>query len=584
MNFVPSDTFTHAGGSVSSPSVAKKESLTSIRFRPSNLLVEGIAVAIFYCAATQRVDADVAAALNHVVNGVFDGGIVVDERFRTSLGPEVLAAGPATVYRRRLFADEWIQRKYNSKEVGKKLAETLLANLFEGSREEEKKEEEEEEEEEQNDEEYVEVGRDISFEESFSAGKRIRFRLGGERNRNATIGESERRGGSDDLVRRRPRNTRQGNHFTSFDGGGGDGGGSLGGDGGRVNGSSEGSFGGSLSSVDTEDKWSNPQTKNLNENIAGGWIDASVERESREAFDLGEAGKEAGPDAATLRPSISSIHSLFSSPDSSSVAAGAASFAALPRFRLPMVTRCRLPRGVVWFHARRPNEAEEMRGADRFPLHPDAGKEFLTGSWKDVEGRREGVDDDDDVDENRNRSFRRGNVLGETEQRVDERDDDDDDDDDADDEEDIIEQDTSHRNKKELLNYAICVDDDDWRADEKKSADTKEGRRFPSKSPRRPRGIFYFRLDAFRRVAEVLCVSRDLEARSMMETPEHLERLVGLHVSLLNNVVERMSEGMIEDLFEFFEEPWAAALFHDRFKVHNSSWSMLFFFSSSGGG
>merc|ERR1712142_776174 len=41
----------------------------------------------------------------------------------------------------------------------------------------------------------------------------------------------------------------------------------------------------------------------------------------------------------------------------------------LPRFRRPIVTRCRLPVGLVFFHARRPNEAEEMKGAaERFPL------------------------------------------------------------------------------------------------------------------------------------------------------------------------------------------------------------------------
>ena len=112
--------------------------MKSIRFRSSvnpspfaHLIVDDIAIAIFYSAATKRVDDDIASAFNHAVEGgVFDGGIVVDEQFQTSWGPEVTAGGPTTVYRRCLFAEERLQRKYNSKEVGAKMVGVFLTRMF----------------------------------------------------------------------------------------------------------------------------------------------------------------------------------------------------------------------------------------------------------------------------------------------------------------------------------------------------------------------------------------------------------------------------------------------------------------------
>ncbi|XP_044515434.1 cilia- and flagella-associated protein 61 [Gracilinanus agilis] len=41
--------------------------------------------------------------------------------------------------------------------------------------------------------------------------------------------------------------------------------------------------------------------------------------------------------------------------------------------------------------------------------------------------------------------------------------------------------------------------------------------------------------------------------------------LFGQHEQVLNNLCSRYSEGLITDLYSFFEEPWAMAIFHDRF-------------------
>ncbi|CAF1621244.1 unnamed protein product, partial [Adineta ricciae] len=45
----------------------------------------------------------------------------------------------------------------------------------------------------------------------------------------------------------------------------------------------------------------------------------------------------------------------------------------------------------------------------------------------------------------------------------------------------------------------------------------------------------------------------------------NLSQLYGLHERLLNNLRQRYNEGLITDLFTYFQENWTVALFHDRF-------------------
>ena len=47
--------------------------------------------------------------------------------------------------------------------------------------------------------------------------------------------------------------------------------------------------------------------------------------------------------------------------------------------------------------------------------------------------------------------------------------------------------------------------------------------------------------------------------------PRNLGRLVGLHAALALGLPRKHREGKIPDLVAFFREPWAQALFHDRF-------------------
>lgn len=42
-------------------------------------------------------------------------------------------------------------------------------------------------------------------------------------------------------------------------------------------------------------------------------------------------------------------------------------------------------------------------------------------------------------------------------------------------------------------------------------------------------------------------------------------KLYGLHERFLNNLVARYQQGLIKDFFDFFNDSWAVAIFHDRF-------------------
>eukprot|EP01147_Barroeca_monosierra_P004107 gene4107-42_t len=72
--------------------------------------------------------------------------------------------------------------------------------------------------------------------------------------------------------------------------------------------------------------------------------------------------------------------------------------------------------------------------------------------------------------------------------------------------------------------------------------------------------LFVMRLDEFGIVCEVICIcKRDINVFVF-------ERLIGLHEQYLNSAISRYNQGLIGDFFKFFREPWAVALFNDRFR------------------
>ena len=56
---------------------------------------------------------------------VFDGKLVIDSKFHTN-DLQIRAAGPLTKYALRYYTKNWTHANYNSKEVGTKLAESVL--------------------------------------------------------------------------------------------------------------------------------------------------------------------------------------------------------------------------------------------------------------------------------------------------------------------------------------------------------------------------------------------------------------------------------------------------------------------------
>ncbi|XP_043269314.1 cilia- and flagella-associated protein 61 [Venturia canescens] len=72
-------------------------------------------------------------------------------------------------------------------------------------------------------------------------------------------------------------------------------------------------------------------------------------------------------------------------------------------------------------------------------------------------------------------------------------------------------------------------------------------------------GYFRIRFNQFNRVETITCLHK-------MDFPfQDFITLYGKHDSMLNNVKLRFRYSLIIDFFAYFAEPWAAALFHDRF-------------------
>ena len=71
----------------------------------------------------------------------------------------------------------------------------------------------------------------------------------------------------------------------------------------------------------------------------------------------------------------------------------------------------------------------------------------------------------------------------------------------------------------------------------------------------------YFRLhiNQYSTVETITCFS------SYPVPSSNIIRLYGLHERYLNNLLQRVSEDLIPDLYKFFTEPWCLALYHDRF-------------------
>ena len=83
------------------------------------------------CCSKEQCDVDVFAAINDT-GLVYDGGVVVDEKFRT-VDPLIYAVGPMTKYSRR-HKDQIQHRRCNSRELGMFVAKEILQqHLTEGA-------------------------------------------------------------------------------------------------------------------------------------------------------------------------------------------------------------------------------------------------------------------------------------------------------------------------------------------------------------------------------------------------------------------------------------------------------------------
>ena len=73
-------------------------------------------------------------------------------------------------------------------------------------------------------------------------------------------------------------------------------------------------------------------------------------------------------------------------------------------------------------------------------------------------------------------------------------------------------------------------------------------------------GFVYLHLDQYGRVDELVAISQE----PLLAAHNYL-CLYHVHEKYINNLVQRWKDGLIEDFFKYFKEPWACAIFHDRF-------------------
>ncbi|KAK7506986.1 hypothetical protein BaRGS_00001837 [Batillaria attramentaria] len=77
-------------------------------------------------------------------------------------------------------------------------------------------------------------------------------------------------------------------------------------------------------------------------------------------------------------------------------------------------------------------------------------------------------------------------------------------------------------------------------------------------TPDSEEGYMKLVVSQYQTVERVVCISKKPIPAS------NLICLYGVHQRCLNNLVSRYDEGLIKDLYSYFQESWAMSIFHDR--------------------
>lgn len=103
------------------------EQVTTAQFVSTFKIFKLTVISIFYYVE-KRVNFDTFLAINK--SGlVFDGEIVIDSKFRTN-DPNIFACGTMTKYPRRFYADNYLPKYYNQREIGKRLGQQIRAEYL----------------------------------------------------------------------------------------------------------------------------------------------------------------------------------------------------------------------------------------------------------------------------------------------------------------------------------------------------------------------------------------------------------------------------------------------------------------------
>ncbi|TNN18130.1 Cilia- and flagella-associated protein, partial [Schistosoma japonicum] len=109
------------------------------------------------------------------------------------------------------------------------------------------------------------------------------------------------------------------------------------------------------------------------------------------------------------------------------------------------------------------------------------------------------------------------------------------------------------------ISYLHCVQPSSWEPLENSMKDSDSGRLLVTGMNTKELRIFSIYINKYNLIQEITCLSEK-------EFPgENYIHLFGLHEFLLNHLVSRFDEGLISDFYDYFNETWSLAIYHDRF-------------------
>ncbi|KAK4469610.1 hypothetical protein MN116_007145 [Schistosoma mekongi] len=109
------------------------------------------------------------------------------------------------------------------------------------------------------------------------------------------------------------------------------------------------------------------------------------------------------------------------------------------------------------------------------------------------------------------------------------------------------------------ISYLHCAQPSSWEPSENSMKNSDSGRLLVTGKNAKELRFFSVYINKYNLIQEITCLSKK------KFPSENYIHLFGLHELLLNHLVSRFDEGLISDFYDYFNETWSLAIYHDRF-------------------